>query len=133
MTADNFNKLTGEETELLAFLAGECSEVIKEITKAFQHGLDSPNPYEPTAGTNMVRISRELGHLGAAVELLKQRRIIDETVMIGAKGNKLANVGRRLHHTTVTPAIGSSLVVSATPNPDTARPTLEVDEQIRLY
>lgn len=83
-----------KEQHLLACLAEECSEVIKEINKAFRFGLDDFNPKDPNKVTTREKIELELVDLIAVVELLSIHGTIDpldlEDQRIDAKQRKVS-------------------------------------------
>jgi hypothetical protein len=63
-----------KEEHLLVILSEECSEVIKEVSKALRFGLLDIEPGQPD--TNYKKIQYELNDLYAIVELLHEKKII---------------------------------------------------------
>lgn len=57
---EHFNKLTPAEAERLAWLAEECSEVIKAISKIQRHGYESFDPTDPNHMGNRHDLAREM-------------------------------------------------------------------------
>jgi NTP pyrophosphatase (non-canonical NTP hydrolase) len=92
------NQLSRIELELLALLSEELGEVQQIIGKILRHGLESRNPLIDGAETNRQLLEREIGDVGAAVELLMAQQVVDEYRVDGSVLNKLAKVHRWLHH-----------------------------------
>lgn len=83
------NGLGDSETEMLAILAEECSEVIKIIGKIFRHGLDSRNPVHDE-GTNLEMLQKEMGDVRAAFAMANYF-ITDSSVVDSNMYQKLLN------------------------------------------
>lgn len=72
---DHFNQLTPAETERLAMLAEECSEVIQMVGKILRHGYGSHHPNDP--GINNRRmLHSEITDLFAVVTMMADARDI---------------------------------------------------------
>ena len=101
MSDDHFNRLRPEQTEALALLAEECGEVVQIVGKILRHGLNS---YHPDAGhpdanlSNREMLACEVSDLRAAVEIAERVGILFEHELRTRKDEKLARVGRYLHH-----------------------------------
>lgn len=70
--------MMNREEHLLTILTEECSEVIKEISKALRFGLDDYPPGSDVYNTNRKRITCELNDLIGIAELLKSEGYIDD-------------------------------------------------------
>lgn len=68
------------EEHLLIILAEECSEVIKEVAKAFRFGLDDKEPGQDK--TNRQRIAIEFNDLSAVVKMCIDSKILNEEEFI---------------------------------------------------
>lgn len=66
-----------KEEHLLACLAEECSEVIKEINKALRFGLDDFNPKDPNKIPTRDKIEAELIDLLAVAEMLAYEGVLE--------------------------------------------------------
>ena len=70
-----------EQEHVLMVLAEECSEVIKEVSKALRFGLDSHAGLDDHAPncelSNSQKLSNELGDLMGVMEMLIDRGVID--------------------------------------------------------
>lgn len=63
------------QEHLLIILAEECSEVIKEVSKALRFGLNDKEPGQ--SYTNAERITLELSELRGVQELCEREGLID--------------------------------------------------------
>jgi NTP pyrophosphatase (non-canonical NTP hydrolase) len=100
-------EMTPARREALNHLAEEAAEVVVACMKAARHGFDSINPVDP-GPTNLEAIADELGDTMAAVDILcwNIERKFEATNwfrdrMMAARADKLAKVGRYLHHASV--------------------------------
>lgn len=66
---ENYNQLTPAETERLAILMEECSEVIHICGKILRHGYESFDPADPYT-TNKMLLTKELGDVKAATQAM---------------------------------------------------------------
>lgn len=104
------NGLTPFELELLALLSEELGEVQQIIGKIIRHGLHSSNPLIEGAEANQQLLERELGDVGAAVELLMNQGVIDPSRIEVQIDSKLARISKWLHHIhTARPEVHSSI------------------------
>ena len=96
---DHFNRLTPAEAERLAWLAEECAEVIVEIGKVLRHGFESYNPTlpRPEQVRNRMALTREIGHVLAAADLMMSHDI-DRKIVATVRTDKLYSVRRWMHH-----------------------------------
>lgn len=100
MNVANFNKLSPAETEALAILLEECSEIVQVCGKILRHGLDSDN----NGGlemTNREHLCKEIADVEIAVMILVKhgflrRERIEELTM--AKVKKFRGQPNCLHH-----------------------------------
>ena len=92
----HFNKLTPAQAERLAMLSEELGEVQQAIGKILLHGYEScaPNSYD----TNRYTLTREIGDVLVAVELLVHADDISHEVMTLAMEKKRARVNLYSHH-----------------------------------
>lgn len=80
---------------ILTCISEECSEIIKDVSKALRFGLDDINP--ETKQTNRVAIAKEINDLLAVVELaienydLLDANIVDSFVSKELKKRKVLN------------------------------------------
>lgn len=100
---NHFNQLTEAETERLAILAEECSEVIQVICKALRHGLESFNPKKQVPDdefpeTNRMMIERELGDLLHAMDRCSVARDLNGAQIEIRRKSKPASILPYLHH-----------------------------------
>jgi phosphoribosyl-ATP pyrophosphohydrolase len=86
----NYNKLTPAETERLAILFEECSEVIKCCGKILRYGYASRN--------NREDLARELGDLRFAMLLCIEKKDYDWNTMFRASQRKARKILKYLHH-----------------------------------
>jgi NTP pyrophosphatase (non-canonical NTP hydrolase) len=96
MNTAHFNQLTPAEDERLALLAEECAEVIQAVTKIQRHGYASCHP--TTGVNNCVTLTREMGDLLAAMQLLYDAGDVCEKAVLLACRNKQDAVNMYLHH-----------------------------------
>lgn len=92
------NGLSDAQSERLAILAEECSEVVKAVTKILRHGYESNNPYRPEEGTNRQMLEMELGHVHCIMTMMVKRTDIDSTQMQRASKLKKKSIRKFLHH-----------------------------------
>lgn len=84
------------ETERLALLAEELCEAGQVIGKILRHGYESTHP--DGGPTNRQLLEDELGHVEMSVDLLRNYGDIDARRIDSAYDDKLARVGRWMHH-----------------------------------
>lgn len=94
---DNFNKLTPEETELLAILAEECGEVVQIVGKILRHGYESNWQDGPT---NRQQLSDEIGDVYLVAGMLVNSGSINIDDVINRIKTKPEKLNRFLHHNT---------------------------------
>lgn len=71
---ENYNKLSPEETERLAYLAEECGEVIQVIGKILRHGYESYNPFDEEKNSNRLLLHKELTNVLQAMTRMKANK-----------------------------------------------------------
>ncbi len=94
----NFNKLTAAETERLAILAEEASEVIKAVTKILRHGYISYNPDAVNDGDNRGQLCAELGDFKASLDTMIAQDDVDGFLIEDARQARLARFNKYTHH-----------------------------------
>lgn len=73
---------------ILTCISEECSEIIKDISKALRFGIDDINP--ETKQTNRLAIAKELNDLIAVVELaIENYDLLDANVIDGFVSKEL--------------------------------------------
>lgn len=92
---DNFNKLTPEETELLAILAEECGEVIQAVGKILRHGYDSNWEDGPT---NRDQLADEIGDVYLVVGMLVNSKAIKFSNICKRIETKPEKLNKFMHH-----------------------------------
>ena len=93
--------MNAADRELLVCLIEECSEVIHAATKYIRHGADSYNPTLLTSPSNKQQLNKEIGDLGAIMELLDQRAILSDDVIHDYREGKLRRLNQYLHHNNI--------------------------------
>lgn len=88
------NGLTYAESERLAMLAEECSEVIQIVGKILRHGYDSYHPDNPSH-LNRAQLEEEIMDVHAVVQMMKARGDIS-TPDVGAY--MAGRIGRKLRY-----------------------------------
>lgn len=66
------------EEHLLTILSEECSEIIKESSKALRFGLDDINPHSKSNLTNREKLINEFNDLFSVVQMLVEDKILDD-------------------------------------------------------
>jgi hypothetical protein len=95
--------MTDKEQQLLIVLAEECSEVIKEVSKALRFGIDTT--YKGTSPKE--RLQWELVDLISSIELLQDEEVIDlnnsefETLSKHKKSKVLSFINERTAKNTI--------------------------------
>lgn len=80
--------MTESEKQILLIAQEECAEVVQAISKVFRFGIDA----EYNGRTNYQRLTEEIGDLICMIELMVDKKIIDEFAIQKAavlKRNKL--------------------------------------------
>lgn len=90
--------LSPELRERLEILAEENGEVVQATMKVLRHGFLSWNPYREQDGSNRTQLEREIGHVIAAVELLREATDINWQRIDEHVKAKLISVKQWLHH-----------------------------------
>lgn len=87
------------ELERLAFLNEEMAETAHALSKCIRHGFESVDPTLdlPLQITNREWLSREMGQVLAAMQLMVDALDVKEDVVFAAKEAKMATVGKWLH------------------------------------
>jgi NTP pyrophosphatase (non-canonical NTP hydrolase) len=94
----HFNNLTEAELERLAILGEELSEAGQIIGKILRHGYSSHNPNDPEAVQNRELLTKELGDVLAAINLLTNSGDIDKHATSEAHISKLERLRLWVHH-----------------------------------
>lgn len=89
--------LTPAQTERLAILIEDCSEVQQIACKILRHGYESKNPLIDDSLTNKQLLQNEMGDLLFAIEWL-QEQDVDATKVRYAAIDKKNKIKRYLHH-----------------------------------
>lgn len=95
---NHFNRLTEAETERLAILAEECSEVIQVIGKILRHGYESRNPTISNSETNRKLLERELGDLIHAQQRVEASGDVNTLSITEQAASKAERIRNYLHH-----------------------------------
>jgi hypothetical protein len=95
-----FNQLTDAQDERLSVLAEECAEVIQVIQKIQRHGYESYHPDCDVSAviTNRTLLETELGHVQAAMDMMRWSDDIQMNRVYQAMHEKLVRVQKYLHH-----------------------------------
>lgn len=93
---ENYNRLTPAETERLAILSEECSEVIHMCSKIIRHGYESSNPNDPNHTTNRDLLAVEIGDTLHAIGLVTGD--LDILTIKEAEDSRPERMARYLHH-----------------------------------
>jgi NTP pyrophosphatase (non-canonical NTP hydrolase) len=91
---NSFNNLSPEEAERLDWLAEECAEVIKAISKIKRHGYESSNPHDPDHKGNRYDLQLEIADVIKAVGLMDLEGDIYLDTFLNRNGGKL----KFMHH-----------------------------------
>jgi hypothetical protein len=104
------NAMTDARREALVHLQEECCEVAVAVAKALRHGLDSVNPDDGDAATNLEAIADELGDVQAAADILlfNLSQLRTDTLwfrarVLASRVRKLRTVEQYLHAAAVPP------------------------------
>lgn len=97
----NFNELTNAETERLAILAEECSEVIQIIGKILRHGYYSTHPDDEEGPDNLEMLEKELGHVMAIQKLMTIEELNIASIRSHCR-RKIKSVQKYLHHNDIS-------------------------------
>lgn len=89
--------LSPAEVERLALLLEEMGEAQQIIGKILKHGYESCHPGRPDV-SNRQELEIELGHVVAAMFLLKESEDISEDALARHAEEKEGTVGKYLHH-----------------------------------
>lgn len=88
--------LSPAQIERLALLAEECGGVIHVVGKVLRHGYSSASPFG--GAKNQVALERELGDLGAAVQMIESAGDVRRGDVKHWQAKKAVNVHKWLHH-----------------------------------
>lgn len=94
----HFNDLTAAQAERLAFLVEEIGEALHAAGKVLRHGYESSNPMLHDGPTNRVALAEELGHVEAAIQMLKDELDVSAVAIEIARSGKVRDVRRWMHH-----------------------------------
>ncbi|MDA3790520.1 MAG: hypothetical protein PF503_18760 [Desulfobacula sp.] len=87
MTKDELKKAFPDHKSTLEHLAEECNEVAQAKSKIFRFGLEDAWPPQ-TGLTNRRKLTEELGHLQAVVDVLLAHEIITQEEIDASKPHK---------------------------------------------
>jgi hypothetical protein len=93
-----FNKLSPAEAERLSFLMEEMGEALQIIGKIFRHGYDNYHPDDPEKTCNRILLSKELGHVYCALQLLVIPQDISGFILEMSRADKRKSVKKWMHH-----------------------------------
>ena len=93
----NFNKLTPAETERLAILMEEASEVIHICGKILRHGYNSFDPTKDNPPNNRHLLHVEIAHFSVAVQRMIEAEDLDSRI-IDIAYDKKSESNNYLHH-----------------------------------
>ena len=96
MPNEHFNQLSPAEHERLALLMEECAEVIQIVGKIMRHGYESCHP--DGGPTNRQLLEKELGHVYAAMGMMKDSADIIMLPIREHAAEKRLKVRQYLHH-----------------------------------
>lgn len=88
------------DRELLTVLIEECSEVVHIGCKILRHGLNSYHPNN-VIQDNQDELCREVGQVLALIDMLRQRRVLQQAEVDSARSLKFRTLPRFLHHSTI--------------------------------
>ena len=95
---NHFNELTPGEAERLAFLLEELGEAQQAIGKILRHGYESKNPLVADSPDNRAQLTRELGDVKCAIELLYAAGDLSKQ-LVGVRASlKRKSVDQWMHH-----------------------------------
>jgi hypothetical protein len=95
---EHFNELTPAEHERLSLLMEESAEVIQIIGKILRHGYDRYNPDVVKHVDNRMLLTKELGHVRLALQLMFDAEDLYEPDVEDSARLKNLKVGKWLHH-----------------------------------
>lgn len=91
------NDLSEAEIERIAILAEECGEVVQICMKVLRHGFSSHHPQQ-SARSNRFELTKELGHVLHAIEMLKQHKDVSSIFLDRSCKDKEETIKPYLHH-----------------------------------
>jgi len=106
MYGQPFNRLNYSEGERLALLAEEMGEALQAIGKILRHGYESYHPDQIDGPNNRQSLTRELGDVYAAIQLMCDTKDVRYIEIIEAKDKKLAKLSKFLHHNPIGYRVG---------------------------
>ena len=95
-STEQFNELTPAEHERLSILFGECSEVIKVVSKIMRHGYE--NRGKDGGKTNRELLQIELGDVKFAAQFMCDSGDLSEIKIEDESRLKNLTIGAWLHH-----------------------------------
>lgn len=96
---EHFNKLTPAQAERLALLLEELGEAQQAIGKILRHGYESRSPLlQGATRNNRDDLEEEVGHVVAAIRILRNSGDIRTDMVESYTQHKLRNIGAWLHH-----------------------------------
>jgi hypothetical protein len=99
MIDTNFSTgLTSPETERLALLLEEMGEAQQIIGKILRHGYASSNPLKPNSENNREMLTRELGDVLVAIDLMTAAQDIHAYEIEVCKQFKQVSVKQWMHY-----------------------------------
>lgn len=96
---ENINELCPAETERLAILAEECSEVIQMVGKILRHGYMSYHPDDKNAEwSNRRLLEKEIGHVQYIISTMVRNNDVNATSVNSFTKDKQLDIWQYLHH-----------------------------------
>jgi len=88
--------LTAAQIERLAWLAEECGEAVQAVGKVLRHGYQVGSPFG--GPINRVSLEKELAHVQAAIDCMKDAHDLRRGDMSMWRKKKLVDVQQWMHH-----------------------------------
>lgn len=85
------------ELERLAIFVEECGEAIQVVGKILRHGYESYHPDNPNL-TNRAELETEIGHIKNAIDMLVDKKDINEINIAEQRYKKSLEIKKYLRH-----------------------------------
>lgn len=122
-------KTIAPQAERLALIQEEASEVGHAVAKIVRHGFESSNPMHPGSPSNRQALSKEVGHLLLACDLLMGAKDVDVADVFAEYRRKAESIHKWLHN-----AENSDLalqVLKARPESDGSLTIIELQTRLK--